>query len=476
MTHKRADIPRAVRALACLATLVLTGGCALMDADFEDRIYADIRQSRHRAYEAWKRATEGRLGDQPVLAGDLSRDAAVLCALGNNKELGTVIEQVENAKGRVIESYALALPKADLGARYTRLDRAVFGGEDNYSVDLVLTQPIFRGGAINAGIRAARLARYLSDQRVAATAQNVVYRTRLGYHDVLLARELVKVSQDDLGLAQAHLAEVKKKMAAGVDKEYNKLRAEVEVSNVEAELVQRQNRLHLAMTSLLKTLGVSQESRVNLTDKLEYQPIQPERKDAVKQAFSERPEVLEAELNVRVGREALLEAQSGFMPRLEATLAYTHARPDPRDSTNDHWEEAGSAGVGLTWPVFDGLASYGRVRQAEADLRRAVIELADAEEQVLLDVRQALLNLEDAKKFVESQQKNLERAAEGLRLARVGYRAGVTTEIEMRDARQALFETQALYYQAVYGYETAKLGFERATGALKRDPFRRRPQ
>jgi outer membrane protein TolC len=117
--------------------------------------------------------------------------------------------------------------------------------------------------------------------------------------------------------------------------------------------------------------------------------------------------------------------------------------------------------------VFDGLASWGRVKQARADLRRAAIELADAEEQVLLDVKQAMFSLEDARKFVQSQSANIDRASEALRLARAGYNAGVNTELEMLDARQALSETRAFYYQAVYEYERAKLSLKRATGELR---------
>ena len=122
----------------------------------------------------------------------------------------------------------------------------------------------------------------------------------------------------------------------------------------------------------------------------------------------------------------------------------------------------------MRWALFDGLASAGRVQQAKADLRRAAIDLAEAEEQVLLDVKQALLSLSDAEKFVESQTDNLERANEALRLAKAGYDAGVNTEIEMLDARQALSQTQALYYRAVYSHQVAKLNILRATGALKK--------
>jgi outer membrane protein TolC len=463
-------LPRAARGFPAAAALLalLAVGCLSRRA-----VYDDIYQNRRRAFEAWKRAKAGADAEQEVIEGDLTSAGAVLIAvgnderLGNNKQLLAALEDKQNAKGRVIEAVSAALPTLDLTAGYTRLDRTVIGPRDNYAVDVVLSQPIFRGGAIGAGIRAARLFTFLTDEQIAGTVQEVIFETRRGYYDVLLARELVKVSEGDLKLAAAHLRDVEKKKNAGVASEYDVLRAQVEVSNVEAELIERQNALNLAMTALLRTLGVSQESRVRLVDPLTYHALTPDIEDAVWKAFRRRPEIWQAELSVRLNREAVHEAWAGFLPVVDANLTHSRGRPDPVNVADDSWRKSTSAALVLSWPLFSGFATVGRVLQARSQYERAVIELADVEEQVLLDVRQATLSVQDADKFVKSQQKNLERAREGLRLADAGYQAGVNTELEMLDARQALSETQALYYQAVYDHQTAKLRLERAVGTLR---------
>jgi len=450
--------------VCCLAFVL--GGCVS-----REKVLDEIYHNRRAAYEAWKRAKTDRDGGQTLVKGDLTVPSSVLIALGNNKALKAVYEEKNRARGGVVEAYSEALPKVDLDSSYRRRDKvgALFPGQKgNWNVDLVLTQPIFKGGAIWAGIRGAQLLAYAADEQVDATVQDVVYNTRRQYYDVLLARELTSVSEGDLELANVHLEDVRKKKAAGVVSQYDVLRARVEVSNVEAELIERQNDFHLAMTTLLKTMGVSQESKVRLTDRLDYAPIAYELDTAVEAAFHERPEILRAELTVRQNREIVREAWAGFLPRIDGVLTETYARPDPHNPAKNHWGDSWEAAVVLSWPIFDGLASVGRVRQAKADLRRAAIELAEAEEQVLLDVKQALFNLEDADKFVQSQADNLERATEGLRLAKAGYDAGVNTELEMLDARQALSETQARYYEAVHRHETAKIDLDRATGQLKR--------
>lgn len=462
---------RRSRGLLC-AALVLCAGC--VSKEHKEQVYQDIYLGRKRAYEDWKLAWEGERARQMVLAGEggekakLTLDAAVLLALGNNKQLGAILQEKQKAQGRLMESRAPRYPRLDLTGSATHFDETVIGPQNTYGLNAVLSQQIFQGGAIRAGVRAAELLAMATDEQVASAIQDVVFKTRKGYYDVLLASELVAVSKGDLELAKAHLNDMRKKKDAGVVSEYDVLRATVDVTNVEAELIERQNALHLAHTSLLKTLGVSQESRVELTDILTYTPMEVDLDRAVQTAFHERPEILQAELNVRVNRELVAIARATYFPRLDATFTHMYARPDPHVPGGLDWGTAWSGALTARWAVFDGLATAGRVRQAEAEYQKAVLQLADAEEQVLLDVKQAILSLEDAEKFVKSQEQNRERAKEALRLVQAGYDAGVNTEIEKLDARQALSRSQALYYQAVYRHEMARLGVERAMGLLKK--------
>lgn len=455
-----------LRRLGAVGLLLMLAGCLSKEAVFND-IYA----SRKAAYESWKSQKENQ-DKQPLLKGPLSINTAVELAVRNNKELLAMQLEIEAASGRVMEAASAAIPRLRLEDSFRRQNRrsesngAPFGARDSYQQDLVLSQPLFHGGAIWAGIRGSQLYAYIAEQRVATTRQTVVFDTTRQYYDVLLAEQLVKVSQGDHDQSVAHLRDVEKKRAAGVSSEYDVLRAQVDVSNVDAQLIERQNQLHLAVTTLLKTMGVSLESKVTMSDQLTYAPYTESLDDAVKAAYENRPEILQAELAVRLNREAWREAIAGYLPQIDGNFTRTWARPTPIDSTVDKWGKSWSAGVTASLPLFD-LSIPARVRQADASLRQSVIQLAGQEEQVLLDVKQALYNLQDATTLVQSQQDNLRRAKEAERLVKAGYDAGVNTELEVLDARQASSQSQAFYYQAVARYEQARLQLERAKGMLK---------
>jgi len=453
--------------------LVATAGCTSYDA-----LYKDVRMSRVRAYRQWETVRANRRQSETLLEGKLILSDAIKLSLVHNKSLQAIVQEKEIARGRVVASYSEVLPTVSAVGSYTRLDEVPsfdVGGQsvslgfvDNYSLGLRVRQPLYRGGGIRAALRAAKLFSYLSDERVRARIQATIYETARAYYDALLAERLFGVNEDAVRSARMHLADVKKKRTEGVASDFDVLRAQVDVSNFQAEMIRQKNRIHLSKTRLLKSMGVSQDSRVDLVGKLTRAPLEAEQnlERAVRTAYGNRPDLYLAELGVRLQQEALKIAHSRYWPQLSAVLSQGWSRPDPHSSTSDEWGDAWSVGIVAEWPLFDGLRREGQVIQEKAALRQRHVALLNAQEQTLLEIQQALLSLQDAGELVASQRLNLDRAKEGHRLARVGYRAGVNTEVEVVDARAALTRTRGLYYQAIYSQTIARLELQRAMGIL----------
>ncbi len=457
--------------LFAAAWLAAAAGCVSRDA-----VYRDVRASRAASLQRWRAARVAR-EPKETLSGPLTLAQSIDVAVANNKGLMAAMQDKEKAKGRILAAWSNALPHLDGVASYTRLKdvggftvagrQVKLGDKDNYAYGLRLEQPLFTGGATAAAIRAAKIYACLSDETVKAEVQRVIFETRRAYYDALLAKVLLEVAQSAVRSARSHLEDVRKKLEQGVAMRFDLLRAKVELSNWEALAIKNKNDLHLAMTRLLKVLGVSQDSRVTLTDELRYEPVKADLSDAVRRAFLERPELYQAELGARMQEQALKVARSGWFPHVSAFVEYERAKPNPVDPTINEWDDQLSGGVAARVPLFDGLHTLGRVREAKAELKKKQILLRNAEESVLLEVRQAVLSLRDADELVQSQKANLERAKEGLRLVEVGYRNGVNTQVELLDARSALTRAEGLYYQAIYAHMLAKLMLEKATGALQ---------
>jgi outer membrane protein TolC len=398
----------------------------------------------------------------------MSLDDCLKLTLTNNKSLLKTLEEKEVARGAELGSYSAALPTVSLSAGYKRLDEvSILGGAlDNYSAGLTVTQPIFAGAAIPARINAGRLGALLADQTVRAAVQETVYAAQRAYYNVLLDQHLYTISDDAVKSAKAHLDDVNQRREAGVASNFDVLRAEVELSNFTAQLIQSRNAIHVAKAGLIKIMGVSQDSSFALSDELLYSPSDITMQQAVASAYHSRPDLFGKEIGIRRQKELLAIVRSEYFPVVSAYYNNIWTKPDPHNSALVEWGSAWNAGLLAAWPIFDGFAREGSIIEQKARLKQSQIDLVDTEETAMFELTSAILSIEDAAEFVDSQKFNLSRAEEGLRLAEVGYKEGINTQVEVIDAQAALTTAKANYYQAIYSHLVAKLDLQKAMGAL----------
>lgn len=463
---------RGVEFAGCVVMVLVLAGCTSTE-----QFYEDVSLSRETAYRQWKNRKESQQTSQPHISGQLSIEDCLKLALANNKGLQRTLEEKQIARGEELKSYSAILPTVGLTADYKRLDmvssmtipsgpKITMGDVDNYTAGLRVTQPIYAGGAIMAKLQAGRLFSLLTDQTVRAAVQDLTYAASHAYYDVLLNQHLLQISADAVRSAQAHLDSVKQKRQGGVASDFDVLRAEVELSNFQAELIRNKNAINVAKAGLLKVMGVSQDSDVTLSNELVYATLKVPMEEAVETAYRNRPDLFGREFDIKYQKELLKTVQSRYWPIISGYYDQTWSKPDPHNRMLIEWGNAWDVGVMATLPIFDGFAREGDVIQQKARLKQAQINLVDAEETALFELTKAQLSIEDAEEFVDSQRLNLTRAQEGLRLAEVGYREGTNTQVEMIDAQAALTTARANYYQAIYSHTTAKLDLQKAMGTL----------
>jgi len=468
---------KCVRMLIGVLVTLQLAGCVS-----SEKYYEDAGLSREAAFRQWKSRQERQERSQPVISGKLNIADCTKLALVNNKVLQSIIQEKEVARGERLKSYSAILPKVNLTGDYTRFDEVTsfeienpitqekskvqFGDVDNYSVGLMVTQPIYAGGSIPARINAAKLMSLLTDETVRAGVQEVIYASEHAYYDVLLSQRLVEISTDAVRSAQAHLNSVKQRQRGGVASDFDVLRAEVELSNFQAEFIQNKNAINVAKASLIKIMGVSQDSDFVLSDELLYVPSKITMEQAVEAAYRNRPDLLGREFDIKMQKELLKIARSRYYPVVSGYYSNTWAKPDPHSMMQIEWGHAWQGGLTANLPIFDGFMRDGEIVAQKARLKQGQIDLIDAEETALFELTKAQLGIENTAEFIESQRLNLTRAQEGLRLAEVGYREGANTQVEMIDAQAALTTARANHYQAIYAHIIAKLDFQKAMGTL----------
>jgi len=413
----------------------------------------------------------------------LSLADALNLAEAQNAAILKAKKDLEAQYGVAVQTRAIVLPKLEMAGNYRRIEEGrietpnltnaqdVFPKKpDSWNIGLQLVQSIYDGGRMRSSVRSARLIKeqaILDYQTVVADALLVV---RVAYDDTLLATNEIVVRDASVALLTKQLEDTRRRFEAGVVPQFNVLRAEVELANARPPLIRARNLYRIAKQRLVNEMGINlpksvmEDVPLQLSGKLEQEPYTVELSNALAQALENRTELGSLRKVEELRREGVKTAKAGYLPSVQVFGGYGVASRqfDPVFDAEVHgWE----AGARANWPLFDGLLTQGKVKQAKALQERSLVDLDDATRRIELEVRTAYSTFIEAKEVLESQEKVNEQAVEALRLANSRYEAGTGTQLEVLSAQTALTDARTIYVRALREYSVARSRLERAIGA-----------
>jgi outer membrane protein len=409
----------------------------------------------------------------------LTLDQCLNLALKQNPTILKARQEIERAHGLVVEVRAAVLPQVNLNGQYAQIDRgsietapgtSMFDNQQHtWNATIEASQLVYSGGRVSAAIRAARLTDQIALLGFQRTVADTVLAVRSAFYQILLNKALVEVRERSIVLLDRQLQDARHRFEAGTVPQFNVLRAEVELANAKPPLIRAQNDLRLAREALVRLLALDSPSTREFTDinfdgRLAYEHRAWELPAALTQALAQRPELQQAEKQVALNREGLTVAAAGNQPQLSVFADYgirERTFSDEMDRSIQGW----TVGARVSWPVFDGLLTRGKVLQARAQLNQATLDQDDTRRGVELEVRQGYSTYRQALELLEAQKKTVEQAEESLRLAESRFRAGAGTQLEVLSAQTAVTDARSNEVQALYDYNVALANLDRVTGA-----------
>jgi outer membrane protein len=420
------------------------------------------------------------LTNQPF-AQPLSLPDAVNLALRRNANILRARKDVEAAEGVMIQTRAIAVPKVRLTAHYSAVEESdvevppppatnfTFGTDQSWAGQVRLIQSLYEGGRINSAFRVGRLTRERSVLNYQTAVANTVFEVQTAFFDVLLNAEQIGVQEASIELLERELADTTRRFDAGTVPRFNVLRAEVEVANARPRLIRVRNAFRIAKNNLVNLLGFDvpketlEDIPLKLAGKLEAEPYQVELPRAIFSALDRRSELGALRKAEALRKEDIVSARSGYKPSLQAYVGYdSHSSVFGPELTDE--AHGWITGVQLSWDIFDGFRTRGRIQEAAARYDQAGIELSDAGRRIELEVRTAYSSFTEAREVLESQKKVLEQAEEAVRLASARSEAGAGTQLDVLSAQTALTEARTTQVQALRDFAVARARLERATG------------
>jgi outer membrane protein TolC len=340
-----------------------------------------------------------------------------------------------------------------------------FGRENQWRLDLSLTQTVFSGGRVQAQSRIADAGRRVAQLELTSQRAQLMLNVAQAYYDAALAATLFTIAEATLGQAETTLSQVQLARQVGNQPEFELLRAQVTRDTQRPLVIQRRADRDLALLRLKQALNLPAEAAVELTTLLDdAEPAALVR--VVTQllgveldtAAAARIAVRSAQEAVRVQEGLSTIARAQRLPSLSVNMQYgrvgypTNVSPlDVPFRTN--W----TVGASIQLPLFTGgrLSGEGMIAQANLDEARARLDLT--RELAALDTRDAAERLAAAQASWEASSGTITQASRAYDIAEVRYQEGISTQLELNDSRILLQQAQANRAQAARDLQVARL-------------------
>lgn len=417
----------------------------------------------------------------PVMPLSLRKSLEIALASDGSTRVKIAQELIVQAEARKNQARAALLPHFDGSISYQSMTRNlrafgidfppipglafstfagpfnVFDARANASQSVFDFSSIRRYQAAKSNVEAARLDR---DQ----TRHAVTDQVARAYLAALRADAHLESARANVALAEAlwKLAESQKKAGTGTAIEVT--RAMVQVANEKGRLTTAENDRNRAHLQLLRAMDLRLDTRLELTDKLAYSPVEPvSLEQAADLAAKQR-----ADYRAQQQREhaASLSYSATSLERLPSVAGFADYGAIG-GAINDS-RATRTVGVSVRVPIFDGGRREARRAESSSQLRAEHIRTRDLRQQLELEIRLAFDSLRSAESQVRTAEEGLALAEQELEQAERRYKAGVANSLEITDAQTRLTRARETRVNALFAHNLARLDLGTALGAVER--------
>jgi outer membrane protein TolC len=337
---------------------------------------------------------------------------------------------------------------------------------DNYRTRVDLQWPIYTAGRLDALERAARAEVEASAADTAVAQADLKLEVARSYWAVVTAGASVTVLVEGVARAQAHVADVRARLDAGLIPPNEVASAQAQESRQRMLLIEAQAQLDVSSAELDRLVGVSAGERVVPATSLETPAPQAVLAMAsVDAARGARAERVSLQRRIDAAGDQQQAALAGRRPTIGVAGGVDYARPNPRIFPRaDRWEDSWDLGVNVTWSLWDGGRVAADAAQAAGQAEALRQRLSEFDSTLGVQVVQATKQIASGSAAVTASDDAVRAAEEAHRVVTQRFQAGVISEIEVLDAQFALLQAQLDRTRALANVRLAEAQLTRALG------------
>lgn len=378
----------------------------------------------------------------------LTLDEAVQLGIQNSKSLKIDAAKIEEATADLLEAKNRQLPDLKVSASYMYLPLApnidiklpgvsanggpkvnqVLFGSANLSV------PIYSGGRIKYGIESAKYLVEASKLNTENDKVAIAYNVAQAYNNLFKASQSIKVLEENLSASAKRDVTFLKLENNGVIARNDRLKANLQTSNIELQLLEAKNNYNIANINMDLLLGLPDNTEIEVDPEYINEMEEVKTVDYYLNIAQENRKDLQALQQQRkaasLGTKA---AKAENLPSIALTGGYV-AADVPKFFT---MYNALNVGVGIQYNLSNIWKKNSALKQSEAREKQLSATDEMLKDNIKLDVNREYQNADYYKQRIAVFEKSSVQATENYRITKNKYDNGLATMQELLDADAA---------------------------------------
>ncbi|MCP9841278.1 TolC family protein [Synechococcus sp. J7-Johnson] len=294
------------------------------------------------------------------------------------------------------------------------------------------------------------------------------------YFNLQLADEGVRIGQESVRASLVSLKDARARFQAGVSTKLEVLQAETQLARDQQLLTNSLAEQSVARRALASLLDLPQD--VTPTAKEPARVVgtwMPSLQESIVAAYAFREELDQVILQISIANSNANAAIGAVQPFLSIVNNFGWDRSNGRNGVpvdlpinmgSYTYGVDNSIGLNLSWNLFDGGRAAARYRQQKQAAEEQRFNFAERRDQIRLEVETSFYLLLQNNRDITTTSRSVISSREALRLARLRFQAGVTTQREVVDSQRDLTQAEVSYARAVTDYNRRLAELRRRTG------------
>ncbi|MBO3115909.1 TolC family protein [Winogradskyella sp. DF17] len=421
----------------------------------------------------------------------LDKSEAIKLVLENNFGILVASNNVEIAKNNkgILNSGYLPSLSTSAGADYNkqttvtsfpgvidpdtgsqRPDIEIAGAEtQRYNAALSLGYTLFDGMGRFYNYKRLKEEYNLTELQARETIENTIIQLFTVYYEIARLSQNTDILKETLRISRERLTRADYQFEYGQNSKLDVLNAQVDVANDSINLINIKQQLINTKRDLKVLLAnqLQQDFQVDTTVAFIPELILDQ---YIKSAPQNNVTLLQNQSNIQLSEYDVKVSKSGYLPTVGLIGSYGwNENRNPQSvffpgNVSDTYNF--SAGINLSWNLFDGGATSTRIQNSKIALDNQEIARDQIKMEVERDIANALGNYKNRLEVLEIQRQNVVTNKNNFNRSKERYNIGQITSLEFRQAQINLILAETNLNGAKYDAKLAELQLLQLTGQL----------